>query len=246
MPSTARPIIGLTSYRQPARWGAWDREAAVVPTTYLDMVVAAGGWPLVVSPPSVDEQASGSDRCDSMAQDVLNTVDALVVIGGGDIAAHHYGQVDDPRSSGRNDRRDDLELALVDRALAADLPVLAICRGLQVLNVALGGNLVQHLPDVTGTLDHQPRSGAFAPVKVTTEPGTMVRALLGECVDVQCSHHQAIDKLGEGLMVTARSDDGIIEAVEVIGRSFAVGVQWHPEESGDVSLFAGLVQAARS
>jgi putative glutamine amidotransferase len=141
--------------------------------------------------------------------------------------------------------RDELELQLLDAALERDLPVLAICRGHQVLNVLLGGTLVQQLPDLLGSTRHQPRAGAFGDVTVVTEPGTIVHRLLGERPVVQCSHHQAVEELGDSLLVSARSDDGVIEAVEVLGRTFAVGVQWHPEECGDVRLFAGLVEAAR-
>ena len=145
-----------------------------------------------------------------------------------------------------SDRRDDLELALLDGALDRDLPVLAVCRGHQVLNTLLGGTLVQHLPDLLGSTRHQPAAGAFGPVTVLTEPGTHVHRLLGPSAEVLCSHHQSVDAVGESLLVSARSDDGVVEAVEVLGRTFAVGVQWHPEESGDVRLFAGLVDAART
>jgi gamma-glutamyl-gamma-aminobutyrate hydrolase PuuD len=241
-------LVGVTTYRQSARWGAWDRDAALAPGAYLDMVAAAGGWPVLLAPGPAAPLAGGADPTAAVGAAVpriLDALDALVVIGGGDVAAERYGQADDPRNGGRNDRRDDLELALVDGALERDLPLLAICRGLQVLDVALGGTLVQHLPDVVGTDDHQPGPGRFAPVTVTTEPGSTVHRLLGAQVEVLCSHHQAVDRLGEGLMVTARSADGVIEAAEVLGRTFAVGVQWHPEESADVRLFAGLVDAAR-
>ena len=249
-------IIGVTTYRQATRWGAWDRDAALTPGVYLDMVTAAGGWPILIAPLPISSAedtppiggAAGDDHLaavESVVPRILDGLDGLVVIGGGDMGAHRYGQVDDPRNGGRNDRRDDLELALVDGALERDLPLLAICRGHQVLDVALGGSLVQHLPDVVGSDDHQPGPGRFATVGVTTEPGTIVHRLLGDRTEVLCSHHQAIDELGEGLMVTARSDEGVIEAVEVLGRTFTVGVQWHPEESGDVRLFAGLIDAAR-
>ena len=238
-----RPLIGVTTYRQGTRWWSWDRDAAVVPGVYLDMVVAAGGWPVLV-PPVADD---GPPTAVAEALDPLvDALDGLLVIGGGDVAAERYGQAPDPRNGGTSGRRDELELELLDAALERDLPVLAVCRGHQILNVLLGGTLVQQLPDLLGTDDHQPRAGAFGAVTVRTEPGTHVRRLLGERADVLCSHHQAVDQLGEPLLVSARSEDGVVEAVEVLGRTFAVGVQWHPEENGDVRLFTGLVDAARA
>ena len=137
-----------------------------------------------------------------------------------------------------------MELGLLTAALRADLPLLAVCRGMQLLNVGLGGDLVQQLPDLVGSKRHQPRPGGFGRVSVTTEEGSIARTLLGERAEVLCSHHQAIGVLGRDLTVTARSDDGVIEAVELAGRRFVVGVQWHPEESGDPRLFAALVSAA--
>ncbi|MGD0882938.1 MAG: gamma-glutamyl-gamma-aminobutyrate hydrolase family protein [Acidimicrobiales bacterium] len=245
-----RPLIGVTSYRQETRWWTWDRDAAVVPGAYLDMVVAAGGWPVLIPP--VGDGATGPDAesaaavVDSVAEPLLDALDGLIVIGGGDVSARRYGQDPDPRNGGVSDRRDELELQLLAAALDRDLPLLAVCRGHQVLNVVLGGSLIQQLPDVLGSTVHQPQAGAFGEVTVRTEPGTHVHRLLGDELEVQCSHHQAIDALGESLLVAARSPDGVVEAVEVLGRTFAVGVQWHPEENGDVRLFAGLVDAARS
>ncbi len=238
------PLIGVSTYRQVTQWWSWDRDAAVVPGAYLDLVVAAGGQPLLVPP-----AGEGAPDCAVGAEAVgrvLQALDGLVLIGGGDVDAGCYGDEPDPRSGGTNPRRDELELALVAGALEADLPLLAICRGLQVLNVHLGGDLVQWLPDQVGGSAHQPRLGAFGEVGVTTVAGSAVRRLLGGRVKVQCSHHQAIGTLGDGLVVTATSDDGVVEAVEVPDASFAVGVQWHPEESGDRRLFDGLVEAARA
>jgi len=244
-PST-RPLIGVTAYRQVTRWWSWDRDAALVPGVYLDMVVAAGGWPVLL-PPLGDGAAEEGDAVAvaRVAGSVVDALDGLVVIGGGDVSADRYGQEPDERNGGMSEFRDELELQLLDTALERDLPFLAICRGHQVLNVLLGGTLVQQLPDLLGSTRHQPGAGAFGEVTVVTEPGTIVHRLLGARPVVQCSHHQAVEELGDALLVSARSDDGVIEAVEVLGRTFAVGVQWHPEEQGDVRLFAGLVQAAR-
>jgi putative glutamine amidotransferase len=249
-----RPLIGLSAYRQQTRWWSWDRDAAVVPGVYLDMVVAAGGWPVLLPPPDAadgrvmtavgDAHAATAALLGTGVAPVLDALDGLVVIGGGDLASRRYGQEPDSRNAGTNDQRDELELQLLAGALGRDLPVLAVCRGLQVLNVLRGGNLVQHLPETVGSTTHQPAAGAFGPVVVTTEEGSTVRRLLGAQTEVLCSHHQAVGRVGEGLVVTARSEDGVIEAVELPDRAFTVGVQWHPEESGDVRLFAGLVAAA--
>ena len=244
-PPGARPLIGLTSYRQDTRWWSWDRDAALVPGVYLDMVVAAGGWPVLV-PPLTDGAVDDPDGAvAAVVGPLVDTLDGLVVIGGGDVSAERYGQDPDPRNGGMSAFRDELELRLLETALERDLPLLAICRGHQVLNVLLGGTLVQQLPDVLGTSRHQPAQGAFGEVTVRPEPATIVHRLLGDEAVVLCSHHQAVDAVGESLLVSARSDDGVVEAVEVLGRTFAVGVQWHPEENGDVRLFAGLVEAAR-
>jgi gamma-glutamyl-gamma-aminobutyrate hydrolase PuuD len=245
-PPGARPLIGVTAYRQVTRWWSWDRDAALVPGVYLDMVVAAGGWPVLLPPLAEGAVDDPAGAVAAIAGPLVDAVDGLVVIGGGDVAAERYGQEPDGRNGGTSEVRDELELRLLEAALDRDLPLLAICRGLQVLNVLLGGTLVQQLPDLLGTTRHQPAAGAFGEVTVRPEPSTIVHRLLGDDARVQCSHHQAVDVPGESLLVSARSDDGVIEAVEVLGRTFAVGVQWHPEENGDVRLFAGLVDAARA
>ena len=251
----ARPIIGVTTYRQDTRWWSWDRDAAVVPGVYLDMVVAAGGWPVLIppvaeatvvaSPGAPGVRSEGVAAVSSAVDPVLDAIDGLLVIGGGDLSAVRYGQAPDGRNGGVSHARDELEFQLLDAALDRDLPILAVCRGHQVLNVLMGGSLVQQLPDLLGSAHHQPQAGAFGSVTVVTEPGTHVHRLVGTTAEVLCSHHQAIDALGESLLVAARSDDGVIEAIEVLGRSFVVGVQWHPEEQGDTRLFTGLVTAAR-
>jgi len=236
----------VTTYRQPTRWWSWDRDAALTPGVYLDAVVAAGGWPVLL-PPLTDDVAPEGDAVavSRVVGPLIDRLDGLVVIGGGDVSADRYDRENDERNGGVSPFRDELELQLLEAALEDDLPVLAVCRGHQVLNVLLGGTLVQQLPDLLGSTRHQPSAGAFGEVTVVTEPGTIVHRLLGDRPVVQCSHHQAIEDVGDSLLVSARSDDGVIEAVEVLGRTFAVGVQWHPEEDGDVRLFAGLVDAAR-
>jgi len=243
-PTRPRPLVGVTTYRQITSWWAWERDAALVPGPYLDVIEAAGGQPVLIPPGETGRCGSGTTRSRSDLEALVAALDGLVLIGGGDIEAARYSQTDDPRNGGASAWRDDLELGLLDVALGSDVPVLAVCRGIQVLNVHLGGDLIQQLPDVLGSTDHQPRPGAFGPVTVTTEPGSTVRRLLGERLDVLCCHHQAVGALGRDLVVTARSGDGVVEAVELPGPQFVVGVQWHPEESGDLRLFEALVEAA--
>jgi gamma-glutamyl-gamma-aminobutyrate hydrolase PuuD len=242
-PAGQRPLIGVSTYRQITSWWAWERDAALVPGAYLDMVEVAGGDPLLIPPPAGSGSGSGSGphRYDRL----VGALDGLLLIGGGDIDPGRYGQEANPDNGGTNRLRDDLEIGLLDAALARDLPVLAVCRGLQLLNVALGGDLVQKLPDVIGSRDHQPRAGAFGEIAVRTEEGSTVRRLLGEQATVLCCHHQAVATPGRGVRITARSADGVVEAVELPGHRFVVGVQWHPEEAGDARLFEALVAAAQ-
>jgi putative glutamine amidotransferase len=246
----ARPLIGVTTYRQTTSWWSWERDAALVPGTYLDMVEAAGGRPLLLppsgpEPPGPDPAGGRAGGAEELDQ-VVSVLDGLVLIGGGDVGPERYGQRPDPRNGGTNPRRDDLELGLLDVALARDLPLLAICRGMQLLNVALGGDLVQQLSEVLGPNPHQPGPGAFGPIEVVTTGGSILRRVFGERAEVLCSHHQAVSTPGRGLEVTATSADGIIEAVELPGYRFVVGVQWHPEEAGGLGLFEALVSAAQA
>lgn len=243
-------LIGLSTYRQTTSWWSWEEcDAALVPGTYLDMVDAAGAQ-AVLLPPSGSGGRGGPSAPDRGVQEDqrrrLSVLDGLVLIGGGDLVAERYGQVADLRNAGVSDCRDQLEYGLLDEALRIDLPVLAICRGMQLLNVYCGGDLIQELADRLGSNTHRPKPGGFGEVSVVTEPESVVGRLYGPKATVLCSHHQAVSTVGEGLVVTARSEDGVIEAVELEGHGFVVGVQWHPEESGDVRLFEALVTAARS
>jgi putative glutamine amidotransferase len=232
------PLVGVTTYRQDASWGPWECPAAVLPVSYVDCVAKAGARPLLLPP------AEGPGAAAASAADVVAVLDALVLVGGGDVDPARYGAVADPMTAGVNRQRDESEGALIAAALDAELPVLAICRGMQVLNVHLGGTLVQHLPDVVGHSGHQPAVGCFGTTEVHIEPGSGLAEILGDRVTVHCSHHQAIDRLGDGLTVTARAPDDVIEAVVLASAPFVIAVEWHPEQDGDLRLFEALVRAA--
>jgi putative glutamine amidotransferase len=173
-------------------------------------------------------------------------LDGLVITGGKDVDPARYGQAPHPQTDEPRHDRDAWEFALLAGALRRGLPVLGICRGAQVLNVALGGTLHQHLPDIVGHSRHQTGNAVFSTSRVHIEPGTRLAALIGEYSDEQCYHHQAIAELGDGLIVSARDSDGVIEAVELPGETFVLAVQWHPEERlSDLRLFAAVVEAAK-
>ena len=237
-----RPVVALTAARLQASWGAWDREAVVLATTYVDAVAAAGGLPLVVAPP-VDAATDGADVTE-WAAGVVGSAGALVLTGGGDVDPACYGGVADGHLAGVLPGRDAAELALAVTALRAGLPVLAICRGMQVLNVALGGDLVSHVPDVVGNDAHRRAPGIYGAVDVQIAGGSLAGRLLGSRASVPCSHHQAVGRLGEGLIATAWAEDGLVEAVERPGDGFVLGVQWHPEERDGAALFEAVVAAA--
>ncbi len=229
-------MVGVTTYHQRASWGPWDTVAAVLPASYVDTVAAAGGCPVLLAP-------SDAMDLEVVAARVVDALDALVLVGGGDVDPARYGQAPHPATAGVDPGRDASELALVRAALDVDLPVLAVCRGMQLLNVHLGGTLVQHVPDVVGDDRHQLARGRFSDVVVSTEAGSAVAKFLGETASVRCSHHQALDRLGGGLVVTARASDGLPEAVELPEARFVVGVQWHPEEDADRRPFRALLEA---
>lgn len=225
------PLVGITAYGEETAYGVWKHQAVVLPRTYPDAVFAAGGLPVLLAP-----------RVDSAA--VVDRLDAVVLAGGPDVDPARYGAEPDPRTGVPRTERDAAELAVLERAMELGRPVLAVCRGLQVLNVALGGSLVQHLPDAVGHTDHNPQPGVFGRVDIALDAGSQVGAALGASVVAQCHHHQAIDRLADGLVVTGRAPDGTVEAVELAGHPFVVGVQWHPEMD-DPRIFAALVAAAK-
>lgn len=225
-------MIGVTSYAERARWAAWDMPASVVPQRYLDKVLDAGAMPVIL--PAVPDVAG-----------VLARLDGLMLVGGGDLDPMRYGAVPHPKSTRVNLARDDAEMALLDEALQQRLPILGICRGLQLLNVALGGTLHQHVPDVVGHERHSGGDGIFKRHDVHLHPRCVLsRSLSRTTLEVSSLHHQAIDRLGTGLTPCAWSDDGLIEAVELEGHPFTVGVQWHPEADEEVGVFTALVAAA--
>jgi putative glutamine amidotransferase len=235
------PLIGVSTYVARAAWGAWERPAAVLPQTYYELVASAGGRPLLLPPLKTAPAGPGFG-----AAEVIAALDGLILTGGGDVDPAAYGEAAEPEVGGVDPVRDGSEQALLAAALAVDMPVLAICRGLQILNTERGGTLHQHLPDIVGHDEHRHAPSVFGEVKVTTTPDTTTAAIFGAGTTVLCSHHQSIKSLGAGLTPTAFADDGVIEAVELAGAPFVVGVQWHPEEGGDQRPFAALVEAARA
>jgi putative glutamine amidotransferase len=226
-----KPVVGITTYLTPAAWGAWQLEAALVPASYVRSVVRAGGAPLLVPPGASYEET-------------LDAVDGLIFSGGSDLDPELYGEEAHAETEGWIRERDDFELGLMQAALARDVPLLAICRGSQVLNVALGGDLEQHVPDRVHTNVHKETPGVFAEHDVAVLPGTQLAAILGNRTDVKSHHHQGYGELGTGLVEAARAPDGTVEALEDPTRRFTLGVLWHPEEGADLALFEALVQEA--
>lgn len=229
-----RPVIGITTYVTPARWSHWELEAALVPVSYVQAVERAHGRALLVPPTK-----EGVDE-------TLDALDGLLLSGGSDLDPALYDQEPHIETSGVVVERDRAELALLEAALARNMPVLAVCRGSQVLNVARGGDLVQHLPEMVGDEKHKHTPGTFADHTVTLEQGTKLYALLGDSVAVKSHHHQGFGRVGDGLRVAAHAEDGIVEAVEDPSRRFVLGVLWHPEVGTDAKLFEELVKNARS
>jgi putative glutamine amidotransferase len=227
-----RPIVGITSYAEDARWGVWDAPAALIPLAYVRAIEAAGGRALLVPPIAED------------IEDTLDVLDGLLLSGGADLDPASYGAEAHPETNNVRPDRDRAELALLEGALARDMPVLAVCRGSQVLNVALGGDLVQHLPEVVGHDGHKHTPGVFADHGVEILPDTKLHDVVGGHAPVKSHHHQGYGRLGDGLRAAARADDGTVEAIEDPARRFALGVLWHPEEGEDAALFRTLVKEA--
>ncbi|MEV6931126.1 gamma-glutamyl-gamma-aminobutyrate hydrolase family protein [Dactylosporangium sp. NPDC051485] len=230
---SARPLVGITAYAEPARWGVWDTRAVLIPEAYVRMVRAAGARPVVLPP---DDLGGPADAAGLIAR-----LDGLVLAGGADIEPSRYGAAAHPATKTRPDR-DAGELAVLAAALEADLPILGVCRGMELLAVAYGGALIQHLPDRLGSERHQPAPGVYGAHPARFAPGSRAEAVFGPVAEVNSYHHQAVEKAGT-LEVTGWADDEVVEAVEDPARRFVLGVQWHPEEAGDVRPFAALVAA---
>ena len=224
-----RPLIGVSTYLEAgARWGVWELDAALLPAGYPRLVQRAGGLAAML-PPDAPEHAAAT----------VARLDALVIAGGPDVEPVRYGAEREPRTGPPARERDTWELALIEAALAARLPLLGICRGMQLLNVALGGTLVQHLEG------HAEVVGVFGRHPVKPVPGTRYAGIAPEETSVPTYHHQCVDRLGDGLVPSAHAADGTVEAVELPGDHWVLGVQWHPEMGEDVRVMRALVDAGR-
>ncbi|SCD39732.1 gamma-glutamyl-gamma-aminobutyrate hydrolase family protein [Streptomyces sp. DvalAA-19] len=225
----SRPVIGISTYQDPARWGVWEMPAVLLPAAYPRLVRAAGGL-AVLLPPDEAEDAAGQ---------AVAALDGVVIAGGADVEPVRYGADPDPRTGPPARERDAWELALIRAAIEQDVPLLGICRGMQLLNVALGGTLHQHLDGHTGG------HAVFGGHPVDPVPGTAYAAAVPEQTTVPAYHHQAVDRLGTGLIASAHAPDGTVEALELPDReSLVLGVQWHPEMGEDLRVMTALVEAA--
>jgi putative glutamine amidotransferase len=227
-----RPVIGITAYTEPATWGPWrDLPTTLIPHDYVQGVTAAGARAVVLP-------------ADDLDADVLDRLDGLLLSGGADVDPAEYGEAPASWTESRP-ARDAGELLLLRAALERDLPVLGVCRGVQLLAVNAGGRLHQHLPDVFGHDKHRPAPGVYGTHGVRFAPGSRIAALMGDDAEVNAYHHQGIADPGS-LIPTAWADDGLVEAVEDPARRFLLGVQWHPETAADKRIFGALVAACRA
>jgi putative glutamine amidotransferase len=239
--SCGRPVIGISALTAvPVAWQGSEVTATLSAPAIVDPIVAAGCTPVLLPLLPGVEQA-------------ISRLDGLLLPGGADVDPALYGATAHPEAGRVSPANDAAELALLERALAAGLAILGICRGLQLLNIVRGGTLHQNLPEITGNRGHQPAPGIpgtpgspFGPQRLKLRPGSHVTAMFGgETAEVPCHHHQAVDRLGAGLVATAWAADGVIEAVEAVDHPFAVGVQWHADAAGDERPFLALAEAAR-
>ncbi len=235
----SRPVIGVCTALERAQWSVWDQQAALIPVNYLDALRRAGGFALLLAPdPALIDDPD----------EALDLLDALVLVGGADIDPASYGAPLDPATINPVPERDAFEIALTRRALERGIPLLGICRGMQLLNVALGGTLHQHLPDRLGHRDHLRARGSFegADHDVQLTPGSLAARAAGEELHgTKSHHHQGVDRVGDGLVVTGVATlDGLPEALELPGADFALGVQWHPEADERSRVIGALVEAA--
>ena len=229
-----RPVIGICAAIESARWAAWDIVVNLSPRTYSLAVQRAGGLALILPPDDV--VAENPDE-------VLDLIDGLILAGGSDIDPGSYGARPHPETGNSWPERDRFEIALGTRALERDMPVLGICRGMEMLNVIQGGTLKQHLDDLSL---HRHTPGAFTDHRVQLEPGSLAARVVGdERTEVKSAHHQGVEVMGEGVVVSGHADDGVVEAIELPDKTFAVGVLWHPEEDQQSRVVGTLVSEAR-
>jgi putative glutamine amidotransferase len=230
-----RPIIGITGELEAARWGNWIREAVVSPVSYTRAVERAGGTPVILPPVPA-----------SSVPALIAGLNGLLLTGGRDVDPSLYDEEPDEQTDLPDHRRDRFELILTRAAIDADLPFLGVCRGMHILNVARGGTLIQHLPDRLGNESHRPDPVKMTSHNVQVSAASKLGRLLGESALVPAAHHQAIDRLGTGLHPVAWTPDQVVEAIELPGHRFGLGVQWNPEDSDDPRLFEALVTVARA
>jgi putative glutamine amidotransferase len=229
------PVIGICAAIESAQWAAWEVLVNLSPRAYSLAVQRAGGMALILPPDDVVAESP---------DELLDMLDALILAGGSDIDPASYGEKPHPETRGTRPERDRFEIALGTRALERDMPVLGICRGMEMLNVIQGGTLNQHLP---GLALHRHTPGAYSDHRVRLEPGSLAeRVVGGEHTEVKSAHHQGLKELGEGVVASGHADDGVVEAIELPGRSFTVGVLWHPEEDERSRVVGALVEEARS
>jgi putative glutamine amidotransferase len=235
---SSRPVVGVTSYRDQADWANWPQEAVLVPTNYLDRLAASGVSPVLLPPVPDDD--------DALLEASMERVDGLVLIGGEDVCGRAYGrdETDDDHDAARHrPERDRHEIAAARVAWEQQKPILAICRGIQLLNVALGGTLITDLATSGAMPEHRLQWGTFHDHAVDFDPGSVLAKIYGDTAQVPSHHHQAIDTLADGLVVTGRAPDGIVEGVEATNGNYVLGVQWHPEEGADVEIFRAFAAA---
>ncbi len=246
LPAAGRPVIGVSCYVEAVDRDPWRAQpSAVIPRMYLAHVERAGGLPIVLPPPD-PALVGGEGALGALAAAVLERVDGLVIAGGADVGASRYAARPHPSSQAPRPDRDAWEIALVDEAGERDLPLLGICRGMQVMAVAAGGTLDQHLPDAVGSAEHLPAPGVYASHPVRAAAGSRLAAILGtDELPVPTYHHQGV-ATHPGYVPTAWHPDGTLEAMEDVGAAFRIAVQWHPEAGEDGRLFEALVAAARS
>jgi putative glutamine amidotransferase len=229
-----RPVIGICAAIESAQWAAWEVEVNLSPRAYSLAVQRAGGLALILPPDDVVAEAP---------DELLDIIDGLILAGGSDIDPGSYGAQPHPETRATRPERDRFELALGTRALERDMPVLGICRGMEMLNVIQGGTLNQHIP---GLELHRHTPGAFTDHRVRLESGSLAERVVGaELTEVKSAHHQGLEELGEGVVASGQADDGLVEAIELPGRSFAVGVLWHPEEDEQSRVVGSFVDEAR-